>query len=155
MANIVIVSTHCYLLCEAINSITIDVTNIDNSLLRKEDPSLNFLNKVLSKKGKPAKPRRSARRGQGPTTKELQDYSKKVEATSGYQVTISYMPVSNGPQHNPDAQFVQFTVLGYQRAMMAYREIVQQIREQLPDKVFLNELVDKLLESSDDSKDSD
>jgi hypothetical protein len=162
MANIVIVSTHCYLLCEAINSITIDVTQIDHSLLRKEEVSLaEMLNNVKKPKDSSKRPHKNGNIASAAHKLAMEEYAKKLEATSGFQITINYQPVnrnlnSNGGQnHNngvPEERLCQFTVLGYDKAMLVYRGVVEQIRQQIPDQVFLNDLVDRLFQEIDDDK---
>ncbi len=141
MANIVIVSTHCYLLAQAINSIHIDVSEIDNSLLRGEDP-----NRIVKKgnKKKKNKPQLS-----------LEEFREKTKALNTYNIVINYMPVNHNSNMNREESSVQFCVMGRKETEKAFREIVRQIREQIPDQMFLNDLVDKLLDGEDDNQDTD
>jgi len=140
MANIVIVSNHCYLLAQAINSIHIDISEIDNSLLRDENPSR------MVKKGNKKKKNKAQL--------SLEEFNEKTKALNTYNIIINYMPVNNNTNSLRDEASVQFCVMGYNETVNAYREIVRQIREQIPDQMFLNELVDKLLDGEDDDKDA-
>jgi hypothetical protein len=135
MANIVIVSARCYLLAEAINWITIDEVDIEHEA---KDEYRASLRKSRSKKKK-------ASIKKAPVT---------VADNKDYFITISFIPVGSPASSNNALKSsssggytsVGFTVNGHKNALALYSDIVNQIREQLPDQLYLDKLVEKFLQ---------
>lgn len=124
MANpIVIVTNKCYLIAEAINYITIDEVEKE-----KED--------IFSSK---------SRRKRTKTAKALA--KKKREELSFYEITVDYVPAQAGSNVNNrrDLSSVAITVQGLINARTLFSDMVGQIREQLPDHLFLDKLVQRFL----------
>lgn len=140
MSSLVIVSSHCYLLCESIQHISMDIWSNDEYEINS-DLSLN-------RRYHP-KPRKAKSK----TAKEKEQLEKIENAI--YRISINFMPVGGSNNNNPlskgnynsgDGRCVQFLVQGQKKAEGVYKEIVNQIREQIPDQVYLDKLVDKLLQ---------
>ena len=134
MSNIVIVSSHCYLLCEAVEHISIDVCGDRYD----DDDEIELVKRISRSRRKPKKP----------TKRQKQEAARKEEAY--YQVSISFIAVNRNSMSknggSSDHRTLQITLKGHEKAMGLYKEIVSQIREQIPDQLFLNDLVTKLLE---------
>lgn len=141
MANIVIVSSHCYLLCEAINHISIDVCGEDD-LFERNDRPIEFAKNA----------NRSSRRKNSKKPKRLskkEKEQKELEERTYYQITVNFVAVNRnvqGRMGNEDQRTVQVIVHGRDEAMKLYKDMVDQIRNQIPDQLFLNDLVTRLLE---------
>lgn len=131
MASVVIVTRQCYLLCEAINYIVINEVEDDQ-------PEWTSIGK---KKKKPVI---------GVALKNAYIKERKP-----YQIVIDFIP-TGGPQQNQnnnslrkssndDSTKVAITVQGLERAVALFQDMVAQIREQIPDQVFLDKLVEKFL----------
>jgi len=134
MANIVIVTRACYLLCEAINHISVNEASDE---CKKEEAWSASNRRGRKKKKKPSRP-----------TKAM--IAQKIQ-NAPYQIIIDFVPVSRG---NPNQQqrsstdestTVAITVYGRDRCLALFAEMVEQIREQLPDQMFLDKIVEKLL----------
>lgn len=125
MANLVIVSSHCYLLCEAINHITLD--DCDNESYDK----VEYLTK--SKK--------SGRSGKLSKKKEMLNLKKWCK------ITLNYVPATKSQNsRGDDIRSVEILIQGKEIANTLYKEIISQIREQMPDQLFLDKLVDNILQ---------
>lgn len=131
MSNIVIVSSHCYLLCEAVEHISIDICGE----YRDDDDEIELVKRSSRSRRKPRKP----------TRKEKEEAARREEAY--YQVSIAFVAVNRNPmgKNGSDHRTLQITIKGHDKAIALYKEIVAQIREQIPDQLFLNDLVTKLL----------
>ena len=143
MANIVIVSSHCYILCEAINHINVDIMSSIAGNYDEDDraPTMAFLNKAKNRRTK-----KSVKR----ITKKLSEEKQRL-ANNFYKITINFVPVNRNSQgRNDDVRIVEIVIQGQDKAMNLYQEMINQIREQLPDQLFLDSLVSKLLEGSGD-----
>lgn len=143
MAYIVIVTSRCYLLCEAINHISVD--EVDEDAWEEE---LQLKLRKKPKKGLKTKKRR-------PTKAEIAEAIQNA----AYKITIDFVPVAiSAPSSNSGGGYkssskdsqtqVAITVYGRDRCQALFVDIVAQIREQLPDQVFLDSLVEKLLASN-------
>lgn len=145
MANIVIVSSRCYLLCEAINHISMDIHG------DMWDDEGEIVYKDSSKKRKAKKPKTSKK-----TAARLQEERLEKLENTFYQITINFVPVGGsailGNSRGGDVRQVQIMVRGHSKAVGLYQEIVMQIREQLPDQMFLDKLVENLLGTSEVAK---
>jgi hypothetical protein len=118
MANIIIVTDHCYLVCRAINHISVSAVPRDSGLL--------FRKKSVTKtpKGKEDLHRISI------------DYEPLVPgATTGGHGFI-------GSSKSADECCVVIEVYGEQHAVDLFKVMVRQIRDQTPDELYLDKLVD-------------
>jgi len=139
--SLVIVSSYCYLLCEAVNHISVDICGEDEHADAKE---LSWETRSKSKAKKVKKAKR-------PTSYEKRMAAKRKEAF--YQVTINFAPINRnnsgggmiGGKGGGDERSLYIIVQGHDVAQSLYHEIVHQIREQLPDQLFLDGLVNRLL----------
>jgi hypothetical protein len=129
MANVVIVTRQCYLLCESINYIAIN--EVDDE--RKQEYSSMTARRRKKKK----------------TAKQ-----KAALAAKQYNILIDFIPVNrtgvnfNSPSSNKnsdDSTTVAITVTGRERCGELFNDMVSQIREQIPDQLFLDKLVEKFL----------
>jgi len=131
MANIVLVTKQCYLLCESINYIAVHEMSEDE----KEESLLWTA---------PAKKQR--RRKKLTAKQKLLEQLKK--AAQLYQITIDFIPVPNSPNapgnsRRDGTSSVAITVRGADRCLELYKDMIMQIREQQPDKLFLDKMVEK------------
>lgn len=130
MANIVLVTKQCYLLCESINYISVH----EMSESEKED-SLFF-----------TPPPRKRRKKLTPKQKLLEKLKKAAQL---YQIHIDFVPVQNSNQNANNGRrgdgtsSVAITVRGYDRCIALYMDMIQQIREQQPDKLVLDKMVER------------
>lgn len=130
MASIVIVTRQCYLLCESINFIS--VHEMDEA--DKED-SLFFSPKLKRKSKKKLTPKQ-------------QLLEKLKKAAQLYKITIDFIPTPTGSTNSSGLSkgnhgSVDITVRGYDRCIELYMDMISQIREQQPDKLFLDKMVEK------------
>jgi len=79
-----------------------------------------------------------------------------------YTVTINFEPQETQQQsqssytsRNNDSMTVDFKVYGLKRAISIFRDMVSQIREQCPDQLYLDKLLDNLLARSPEDDPSD
>ena len=119
MAQIVIVTKQCYLVCESINYISIceDTEKPKNSLFHGAP-------KKKSSKGKAAR-----------SNKE----------NSLYKLIIDFTPIAQNPNNSRSSSgsnTVSLDVLGERTCMALFKDMVGQIREQSPDKLYLDKLVE-------------
>lgn len=138
MASIVLVTRQCYLVCESINYIS--VHEVD-----EKDRAKNslYIPPPLKKHRKK------------PTIKQ-QLLDKLKRAAQLYQIQINFVPtrgVNSGSQHN-DEDSVTITVRGYDRCLDLFGEMISQIREQQPDKLFLDKMVEKFFADNPIEKDA-
>jgi hypothetical protein len=76
--------------------------------------------------------------------------AKQIE-NAPYQVVIDFVPVINAiptntlKNGNEDNETVAITVHGRDRCLSLFADMVTQIREQLPDQMFLDKMVEKFL----------
>ena len=130
MANpIVLVTDHCYLQCQSVNSIIINEPDGSD-----DDGRLFILRKRKKKSAK-----------------------KKVTPKQKYQICIDFVPVAvsnvNGSGRNDFSVTVTVSIMGHEACLKLFGELCHQIREQLPDHLFLNQLVDRFL--AEDNKSAD
>jgi len=127
---VVIVSKQAYLICEAINYIVIDETDEDES---------DWDGSSSRKKKRPTA-----------TTRRQKEYIRKHKP---YIVRINFLSATKGNQQNAnslrngggDADQVNIRVHGLDNTINLYAEIVEQLREQMPDVLYLDKLVEKFL----------
>lgn len=130
MANIVLVTRQCYLLCESINYISVHELSEED----KED-SLFYTRPPKRRKRKMS------------AKEKLLDKLKR--AAQLYQISIDFVPVqnsnanANNGRRGDGTSSVNITVRGYDRCIELYMDMIQQIREQQPDKLFLDKMVEK------------
>ena len=139
MANIVIVTDQCYLLCEAINELT------------DEDGSSELAN-FLNKADKPEKKKNYTKKGsKKPTKKQLEAIRRQR-----FQIIIDFVPVSgssanNGSIHksigHSNSATIGIKVSGRDHCLKLFSHMVEQIREQIPDNVFLDKIVENFIRS--------
>ena len=118
MAQIVIVTKQCYLICEGINFISVDE-------VKQDDYKASY--------------------GSRPKTKK-----KKSEDDVMYEITIDFIPAANNSaannsNRNRDLGSVTINVLGRTRCLALFEDMVKQIRDQMPDVLWLNKLVENFL----------
>ena len=134
MASIVIVTKQCYLLCEAINYITVNEVQNDDEADKYE-----------------IKPRRG-RKGRKPTKKQAEAWDKQ------YQIVIDFVPAngvnpssgSSSIRKGSDTATVGIKVSGRDRCLELFAHMVEQIREQIPDNKFLDDIVEKFIQENKD-----
>jgi hypothetical protein len=127
MANLVIVTARCYLICNAINYISINECSDD-------DESFHKLSAKIKNKKKPSK--------------------ESVDDVRLYKVNIHFELANSGNntnsnRHSDTSSAVEIQVRGRKLVEELFGSIVQQIREQLPDQKFLDQLVENFLSSID------
>jgi hypothetical protein len=73
-----------------------------------------------------------------------------------YNIVIDFIPKNNPNvgggnlrKSGDENTTVQIRVHGYTRTLSLFQDIVAQIREQIPDEMFLNKLVEQFLTSSE------
>jgi len=133
MSSVVIVTSQCYLLAEAINYIVINETDDSND--REWEPSRR------------SKVPKSQRR----LNSVMREY---LEERKPFNIVINFVPKgapqSNLPQKrnsNGDTSTVSINAHGLRRTLKVFQDIVAQLREQIPDERFLDTLVDRFLTS--------
>lgn len=142
MSSVVIVTDECYLLAEAINYIVIN--EVDDS----NDSEWVPRKRNLRRKRLPARTQNRVQR----------EYMKERKP---YNITISFIPknppsassaqsTSSRQRSVDDNTFVSLRIHGYDRTLSAFKDIVAQLREQLPDEVFLDKLAERFLTDSED-----
>jgi hypothetical protein len=129
---VVIVSKQAYLICEAINYIVIN----------EVEDSHDDWNIAPSKKKKVSS-----------TVARQREYIKKHKP---YHIIIDFNPVNGGTSgsHNSGLgnnghENVRITVHGLDDTVALYAEIVEQIREQMPDVLYVDKLVERYLVGKD------
>src|ERR1051325_3564797 len=110
MAALVIVSSQCYLLCEAINYISVDICRDQNVF----DDNGDIRYDVLSlQKGSKKKKRYSKKEKEELVRKQLL-----------YKVTINFVAVNSGGNSRNDPREVEIDIQGYDETMKFYKQIV-------------------------------
>ena len=134
MSELVIVTPNCYLICEAIHHITVsDSDKEEKQFITRRKPNRRGIRKTSSKRNKAAQ--------------------SKI-----YQITIEYVPLSNSQKNismsnsNRETQTVTINVCGQERCYGLFRDMVSQIREQMPDQMYLDKIVEKILLANPDDK---
>ena len=133
MPSVVIVTSRCYLLCEAINHISVNEIEDDC----KQEAIFSRSSKKKRKKKRPTKAQ----------------IAKRIQ-NAAYEVVINFIPHSKSQQNatssrnHDETETVSITVHGRDRCLALFSEIVQQIREQLPDQMFLDKLVEQLMNNA-------
>jgi hypothetical protein len=127
MAAIVIVTQQCYLLCEAINYIAI------NEVDENEERKLSIFENS-KKKGK-----------------KLTKKQRETLAKQQYQIIIDFVPangvtLNQNSRNNTNTATVAIRVTGRDKCLGLFSHMVEQIREQIPDNKFLDEIVNKFLQ---------
>lgn len=136
MASIVIVTKQCYLICESINYIIVNEIYEDDA---ESDLSM------FSLREKPRKKRKTRR----PTKKELDLIESKQ-----YNVVIDFVPINGINPNNGNKSLignnhsVAIRVTGRSNCLELFSHMVEQIREQIPDHMFLDRMVEKFLAES-------
>jgi hypothetical protein len=131
MASIVIVTSQCYLLAEAINYIVI--------------------NEVDDSNDKEWRPRTVKARKMHGNNKVQREY---IMERKPFHVVIDFVPKGT-PQTAPkqsssdESSVVTVTVQGLRRTLKVFQDIVTQLREQIPDELFLDRLVERFLADVD------
>jgi hypothetical protein len=137
MANLVIVTKHCYLLCESINYISVE---------EAEEEKANNSLFVLPKKKKLKRK----------LTRQQQLMEALETKARVYEITIDFVPVahpaSNGGSRRDDRSAVTIMVRGYTECLALFKDMVHQIREQMPDQLYLDKLVEKFFTENPDPK---
>lgn len=133
MSGLVIVTDQCYLLCESINFIAV-------SEVEKKSDNFDF----LSGRSK----RKSKRQKRGVDSGRANDNSEEAL----YEITIDFIPVNaqNVPSAHrraDDTSSVTIQVRGKSNCHDLYTAMVSQIREQMPDQIYLDKLVESFLTS--------
>ncbi len=135
MASIVIVTQQCYLLCEAINYIAINEVQDD------EDEKLSFFDR----------PAKRGRKTKKPTKKQIEAWKRQQ-----YQIIIDFIPANGiNPNSNQlskhggkETSTVAIKVTGRDRCLDLFAHMVEQIREQIPDNKFLDDIVEKFIQET-------
>lgn len=137
MASIVIVTKQCYLLCEAINYIAINEV--------RDDEDESTIGRFFDK------PKRG-RKSKKLTKKQLEALKQQQ-----FQIIIDFIPVngispSSGTLRNSNSSnaTVGIKVTGRDRCLELFAHMVEQIREQIPDNKFLDEIVEKFIQETKD-----
>jgi len=140
MPSVVIVTEQCYLLAEAINYIVI---NEDEEGRNDRDYMLD----EPKKKGSKAKKKKTPTQAQ--RDKDIRLY---IQERKPFVIHINFVakgtaPNTNGSmsKHNGDDTGVHVKVMGLRRTLKVFRDIVKQLREQIPDERFLDSLVEGFL----------
>jgi hypothetical protein len=137
MPSVVIVTKQCYLLCEAINYIAI------NEVQDEDEDRMSVFDR----------PKRG-RKTRKPTKKQL-DALKSQQ----FNIIIDFIPANNVNPSNGnglsknrgDSTTVAIKVTGRDRCQELFTHMVEQIREQIPDNKFLDQIVEQfLIESRED-----
>lgn len=142
MPSVVIVTEQCYLLAEAINFIVIneDEEGRDDREYMLDRP------KKSAKKKKPTQAQRN---------KDVREY---IQERKPFVIVINFIAKGN-PQSGSSPQMkhsssensgVHIKVMGLRRTMKVFRDVVKQLREQIPDEKFLDTLVEEFLAGTED-----
>lgn len=133
MASVVIVTSQCYLLAESLNYIIINED--DDSDSREWQP-------------KTAKNRKVRR-----NNKVVRDY---ILERKPFNIIIDFVPKGqpqNAAHHNKnsndESSVITISVQGLNRTLRVFQDIVSQLREQIPDELFLDKLVERFLADVD------
>ena len=144
MANIVIITKQCYLLCEAINYIAVNEV--------RDDDAMDAFDRVMRKRAARKSGRKRSLAPKKPTALE-----RRIAETTQYQIIIDFIPVAGKHSPNiksngvtPESASVGFTVTGRKTCLELFSHMVEQLREQIPDHMYLDKLVEKFLSEAMD-----
>lgn len=146
MASVVIVTEQCYLLAEAINYIVI---NEDEENHHDRDYMLDA----------PKKRKGSKKKSLGQKNKDIREY---IQERKPFAIAINFIP-KGAPQQSHhssslakhgsgDSTAVHIHVMGLRRTIKVFRDIVRQLREQIPDEKFLDTLVENFLTTTENEE---
>jgi len=133
MSNLVIVTKHCYLICESIRYIVINDME-DNKTMRISDD-------FDDDDDTPKKAVKLTKR-----QKQQEQRHKRWMQVRRYRIIIEYNPVGRPGQQISQGEYARFSfdVAGKSECLAVFQDMVMQIREQMPDQVYLDKLVDKM-----------
>ena len=140
MASVVIVTSQCYLLAEAINYIVINECEDNN-----DHDYVSFTRSKTSK-------------AKHKTDKAKRNY---IQERKPFEVIINFIPKGHPPttssphlqKHgNNDVSTVQVRIHGLRRTLRVFQDIVSQLREQIPDEKFLDTLIDRFMATYEDEE---
>lgn len=146
MASVVIVTEQCYLLAEAINFIVINECDEPSD---DRDYMLDEHKRPSSVKKKKKKTKTQAQKDA-----EIRLY---IQERKPFNIVINF--IAKGSPGNTSGQMqksrddnsgVHIRVMGLRRTLRVFRDIVRQMREQIPDEKFLDTLVEEFLTSTED-----
>lgn len=131
--DVVIVTEQCYLICENIVSVIVQaLTSDDDDLFDIQSPARHAPTKKRHKR-----PKRLTQK-----QRMMRDLQDRLQ----YQkVIITYIPVGAGTGLRPSLETIYIIVKGKKECQDFYNKVVQQLREQLPDVMYLDQLVERLL----------
>jgi hypothetical protein len=141
MSKIVIVTSQCYLLAEAINYIAINEVAEDD----REGRIVDVFDSAPSKK----RGRKSKR--------PIKLTEEQKDARRQYQIVIDFVPANGiiptttnvlGNKRAGDTASVGVKVTGRKRCLDLFSHMVEQIREQIPDNKFLDQIVENFLQET-------
>jgi hypothetical protein len=146
MPSVVIVTDQCYLLAEAVNYIVI---NEDN-----ENDDRNYMLDPPRKRGSSKKKKTFAQKN-----KDIREY---IQERKPFLIIINFVAKNSPPNNhgqnptrhgnNDDNPIVNVRVMGLRRTIKVFRDIVKQMREQIPDEKFLDTLVESFLTETEDQE---
>ena len=126
MPALVIVTDQCYLICESINFITVN------------DRQDQDRDSIWSTSHKNKRKFRS-----------LKEKRRFIDDEATYSIVINFIPEVKGAgvlSKKDTAEEVNISVKGRKNCLSLYKEMVSQIREQLPDQLYLDKMVEKILQ---------
>jgi hypothetical protein len=145
MPSVVIITEECYLLAEAINYIVIN----------EDEEGHDDREYMLDKPGRRGK-KGKRKRPLSESNKAIREY---IQERKPFVIVINFIakgaPPNGGSsmsKHSGDNSGVQLKVMGLRRTLKAFRSIVGQLREQIPDEKFLDTLVDRFLTSTENEE---
>jgi hypothetical protein len=147
MPSVVIVTEQCYLLAEAINFIVInecDEPQEDRECMLDSPEHRRPTSRKKKKK----------RQTQAQKDREIRDY---IQERKPFKIIINFV-AKGAPQNTgghmsksrDDDSGVSIRVMGLRRTLRVFRDIVRQLREQIPDEKFLDTLVEEFLAGTED-----
>jgi hypothetical protein len=145
MPSVVIVTEQCYLLAEAINFIII---NENEESHRDRDYMLDHPKKRVKKK----------RQTLAQKNKDIREY---IQERKPFHIVINFVPKGSPPNgtaglskhsNGDDGSTVNIHVQGLRRSIKMFKDIVYQLREQIPDEKFLDTLVENFLTSAENEE---
>lgn len=147
MSSIVIVTEQCYLLAEAINFIVI------NECDEPEEDRSYMLDSPEHKR--PGGKKKKKSKTQAQKDAEIRSY---IQERKPFKIVINFVAKGSPPNTNSgqmqksrgDETGVSVRVMGLRRTLRVFRDIVRQLREQIPDEKFLDTLVEEFLTSTED-----
>lgn len=123
--SLVIMTKRCYLVCESVSSIILEETE------RGDSESKFYVPKFLSKKRK---------------LRPVDENAREWTIEINYTAHSTFGPKSGTyAKSGADEQSISVTVTGTKEANLLYKEIIKEIQEQCPDILFLDQLVDRIL----------